>query len=425
MTRLAELRRLATALGRCAGNGFDPEVLKSLRKRAFTNSMIGSFRTCKRKFRNRYLLQLSTQQTKGALVTGDVAHNLLEALYLGADESSRYVIMSEWARAKVRVTEDRVNNGENSSFLGAEEKYSAIKKVEEDSFDAGKMAHEIVNHYAETQYLLDKDRYEVLWTEVTFNVPFVSRSGDRHPNWRYLGKWDMVVFDKVTGRVLIWDHKTTTFTPRDVIDEYQASSQPVGYLYAGKYLASAACKPRGFEKVTRDHIRNKEGLAAKLVHQTRPDAPFWPSDLPAPDGFVLNVIRKKVPVEPEPLKKGGLSKSRGTDTTPELYMRAINRHGLDPNDYMDVLGALKVKGNRFFARNEINISNETLLEWTESVRAELEDINRCERDQERFTKNPGQCNVFSRCSYHTMCWGDEEEAKKHLYHKPIHSELLG
>lgn len=65
-------------------------------------------------------------------------------------------------------------------------------------------------------------------------------------------------------------------------------------------------------------------------------------------GVIYNVARKKIPEEPEPLKKGGLSKAKDIDTTRDLYLSAIHRHGLNPDAYADVLEQLSTK--KFFHR---------------------------------------------------------------------------
>jgi CRISPR/Cas system-associated exonuclease Cas4 (RecB family) len=71
------------------------------------------------------------------------------------------------------------------------------------------------------------------------------------------------------------------------------------------------------------------------------------------DGVMYNLLRKKLPTVPEELKTGGLTKRKNISTTYDVYMKEIIRLGEDPADYVEILGILKEKKNRFFQREPV------------------------------------------------------------------------
>lgn len=80
------------------------------------------------------------------------------------------------------------------------------------------------------------------------------------------------------------------------------------------------------------------------------------------DGVLYNLLRKKIPVVPEELKRGGLTKRKNIDTTYDIYMAALRRLGEDPAEYQEVLERLQEKGNRFFHREPVFRSQEEIRE---------------------------------------------------------------
>lgn len=75
-----------------------------------------------------------------------------------------------------------------------------------------------------------------------------------------------------------------------------------------------------------------------------------------PRGIIWDMAKKKLPVQPQLLAKGGLSKNSKIDTTYELYSQAIEDNDLDPDDYSDMLEMLKTKENNFQRRVSLPFS---------------------------------------------------------------------
>lgn len=67
-------------------------------------------------------------------------------------------------------------------------------------------------------------------------------------------------------------------------------------------------------------------------------------------GVVFNELRTKPPAIPALLQGGGLSQRKNIDTDYATYYREIQRHGLDPEPYADLLHRLRHNEGRFFRR---------------------------------------------------------------------------
>lgn len=394
-------------------------------KRLFTNSMLGAWRTCKAKYRWSYIEELAPLKVSRPLRYGDLVHLLLQHMYLGVELEDLWPIAETWVTEKVDQVVTTLQESRWANVLAPEEVIRLPLETEAEARGIFDEVKGIVTHYHSTQYAEDKDKLEPLLVERRFEVPFVDRYDRRHKTWRYSGKWDLIARYRDSGRILIIDHKTTINQPQNEAMNFNLSTQPVAYSYAGLYLATLPMKS-DLAKVT----LADEGLRRQAEKAIEPDAPFWPKDIPPPDGFAVNVIRKKVPKKPPLLKsktkdgKPRISKAQGVDTTHELYLEAILENGLNPDDYQDVLDRLEKRGDVFHYREELAVGPEELRRWVEETRIELENIQRAERDPANHcTRTSGACNVFSLCPYHPLCWGDEQAARGAFRHRPAHAEL--
>lgn len=389
------------------------------RKRLFTNSMLNAWRKCKRKYRLTYIEELQRMRLRKPLYYGDLAHRLLELMYLGCSLEHIKKASEEWISAQ--VNEVGLSVKENDYFHIVDGVYSLIDETELEAKSIASDVMELIEYYFHAIYPAEKEKWEVVFSEQRFNVPFIDRNNCRHKTWRYAGKWDMVARDRASGRVIIIDHKTTSLDPVTEVGNLSLSTQPVAYTYAATYLS--AIHRTGKEQYKLDVVSNEE-------YSINTDEPMWPLEIEVPHTFRLNVIRKKIPKKPEVLKKKGkggtllLSKSKGIDTTFDLYMEAIRDNGLNPDDYADVLRRLEKKPFNFCVSEEVPIGPDEIIRWVGETRAELEDILRVEKDLDHLaTRNPSQCNVFGVCSYAPLCWGDEKQARALFRRVPAHSEL--
>lgn len=171
---------------------------------------------------------------------------------------------------------------------------------------------------------------------------------------------DIVVEDRRTGLLWPWDHKTRkNFESSDgmlldpQLTNYYTALQIMGY------------KPLG--------------------------------------GVCYNELRTKPPAIPSLLKSGALSKRKNIDTDVYTYMRAIKKHGLDPNDYADILRHIaKNEPERFFRRVKLpkdppmlkTMQHELIISAREMATAES-------RGEFRRTFQPRNCKWD--CDFKSLC----------------------
>lgn len=388
-------------------------------KRIATNSMIATAKRCRRKLLFAYGEEIKPARTPASLSFGSLFHLLYRELLRRGEDVAFEVVVERW-RAE-RLDRARLHQQQVEDRFGIKDE-GILTAAEQQCDKHAVLAFDLIRHYRDSVWMAERDTYEVIWLEQRFSVPLTTRDDKRHPVWRYDGKWDAVIRDKGTGRVKVRDVKTTVRSPADFAMLMELDTQPIGYLYAATWL-SIVDRPECTLKEWRVPNLSKTAAGEKAI---APDFPYWPTDLATPSAFEVEVVRKKVPKEPPPLKRGGLSKAQNVDTTPELYRRAIDRHGLDPADYADVLARLEKRGNAFHYRNEVNVGAAEIKRWSEETRHVLGDLSMLMRHPERAYRADSmtcQNQYGRRCEYHPLCYGDEELARADFVHVPKHSEL--
>lgn len=158
------------------------------------------------------------------------------------------------------------------------------------------------------------DNLEFIALETPFTVPLRNHRGQKSRKIVLSGRMDGVVRVKSDNTVWIWEIKTTRS-----IKELQRSlandPQTGAYIYAAQQLFKVE-----------------------------------------PQGVLYNVLRKKVPTEPEVTTSGLLTRRTNLDTTAAAYVAAIRKHHPDWSreliweTYGGTISSLFEQGNSFFAR---------------------------------------------------------------------------
>ena len=204
---------------------------------------------------------------------------------------------------------------------------------------------------------------EIIDTEHHFMVPILSPDGEMVAVFR--GSIDMVTKDD--SGYWLWDHKTVSSFNGGWEAQNHLSRQFRRYAWA-----------------------------------------WWQETGDMPAGFIVNGLRKKLPVIPKTLKSGCLSTDKRIDTTLETYLKAIRDNNLDPGDYAEILEILEAKGNTFFRRDVIYFNE---LEIKEAG-AELYNIYKLMNSGTPPIKSPSPlCTKLRPCAYRSLCVEDSPEAR--------------
>lgn len=127
-----------------------------------------------------------------------------------------------------------------------------------------------------------------------------------------------------------------------------------------------------------------------------------PMTFKAPNGVggaIYTMIRRKVPAGVGLLKRGGLSTTKNMDTTPEVYLAAIRRYKLDPEEYSDHLQLLASR--EWIRREVIPYEAPRVDQFRHHLKEEFGDIVRCHDSGEWYPAPQFDCARM--CQFGPLC----------------------
>lgn len=259
------------------------------------HSEVKDFLRCRQLWHYRWVEGLRPKSFEGqrALNVGTVMHKFLQAFYEGLKELQNSV-----GKPLVDVL--------NTAFEKARNVFEQLGGEDEEVLD---LIQQIASHYVRVYAEKDLWDWRIVAVEQPFEFDYSMRGLWYVP---YAGTIDLIVEDS-DGLLWVVDHKFTSS-----LDTYEQVApydrQITRYLWA--------------------------------VQQMYPNRQVA--------GFIYNLIAKAVPQKPKVLKNGQLSKDMRIKTTYEVYLQAIKEHGLNPDDYADILEHLRMQRNPFFRRVEVH-----------------------------------------------------------------------
>lgn len=277
------------------------------------------FKECRRRWDYSSLSRQAIEPNRPAVALwfGTGIHHVLEMLYSrrkeGVVDGEEEFVVAEWTDWSEKDIE-RIKESQHGQLW--DEQLQALQ----DMTDLGReMLKGYVQWSSKVDFKAPEGFKEVLYTEKEFAVwvpgedgepyHFTDGNGQQWEIW-LVGRLDLFVED-YDGRIWVVDHKTS----KDRLDKENLvlDDQMTMYIWAAQ------------------RILQKE------------IAGCW-----------YNVLRKKLPVVPKVLASGkGLSKDKSIDTTPEVYLQAIEDNGFDPADYSEILNLLENKDTGFFSRERV------------------------------------------------------------------------
>jgi len=364
-------------------------------RRLLTNSMRRTFTQCRRKYFFVYPERLSPIVTAPPLSFGQLVHDCLEDFHINKNVLFDHV-MNAW---------EIKHHAEVDAAAGSNE----YADVDHDKIaDLRKLATGMMQGYVQ-RYANDLNTWRILACEKPFRYPISTfKSGTRgrsSATWDFGGKIDLLFADQDGSWIL--ENKTTQETDKDKYETtLMLDTQPIGYVWG----------------------------AEKLIQEMG-----WPPLR----GIIYNVLRKKLPADPHPLKckscKGsgqptkkaqkeghtscptcnatgvvGISTKQSTDTTVEKYVAAIRSYphlDINDKDYEDVISMLTSRGDRFFWRFWHPVSLQDIEDWERETYQITRDIDTCEA----FYRNVSACSVNGRkCPYRRICLEDDPIARRNF-----------
>lgn len=393
-------------------------------KRLATNSMINAYKKCRRKYMFRYIDGIEPIRRSVAANFGAIFHKLYHEIMAGNGDDSRLESMvSQWVS---RLIEEQKRLSATTGRLALSSIVSDYSDLKEEAIKIGKNALELAQYHRDNTWKKDGDRFQVIFAEKNFSIPLINRGDQRHKVWRFVGRWDLVVWDKLADVVIVRDLKTTAGNPSDTANTLSIGTQPIAYLLAAKYLD--AVRPKSaHERKRREKARQSWSNEGRSEHiDLQFDGPDWPDCLPKTVVFEHELIRKKLPAKPVPVKDGSRLSRQITDTTAEIYRAAIAENGFNSADYAEILDNLEHRGPAFHLRQQVTVDDTEISRWEEETRMVLEEIQAFERAPGRaYRTSPDICRRdYGRpCEYLSLCYGDPGLERENYKTRQIHAEL--
>lgn len=121
---------------------------------------------------------------------------------------------------------------------------------------------------------------------------------------------------------------------------------------------------------------------------------------PKPTGVLWDYLRTKAPTIPKLLANGkGLSQAKDIDTTYDVYMDEIIKHGFDPADYAETLERLNRRSEAFYKRVYMPAPNTILKPLIQDVADTAREIQMLGE----YSKTRNITKDCSWCSYYAIC----------------------
>lgn len=384
--------------------------------RVLTNSESESF-ACERLWFFRYIEGLTSSLTPAPLRQGSLVGRGIEAWVRSGSrmtiEQIDELVLAPWAEARrhhFEVTGDETAWTKDSEIL-----------VESRAMLAGYLRH----------WASDADEWETLAVEAQVarwlvhpitGRPIVDwlvdgrrygadKPGRRRRRWAFGGKIDRLVRRRSDQRVWLMETKTTKETNLDsYVRKLHFDPQIRGYAWALANPTNALTDA----VLSRDTVREDEATGDILRGYKV-------------EGVIYDVLRKAVPVIPQPIKKGDRLPAASTlTTTRELYLQALLRHGFDPDSEKNATQLEALEGVRFFQREAYPFTDVEIEDF--GVSAAWRALTMI--DAERRPFHPRQTRVcsFLGCpgNFESICMEDGPMARRSFMKQTIrHPELTG
>ena len=311
-------------------------------KRIFTNSELSNYQHCPQKWWFNYNQLLSPNYPKDCLVFGILIHECLD-MYYSKNKDIKAVL--GYIKDTIMEQIDQCSDEVKIQSYG----------------EMLNLAQSMLQMYH--QFAIINDDFEVIESENSHIVPVVTNTGRASNAFDYKFRLDQLV--KRKDQLWIHEFKTALMIDKNYISNLMLDEQMSRYIWA-------------MEK----HLNKKI------------------------EGVIYSVLRKKIPVKPEILKKGGLSLRKDIDTTYDIYLNAIKEKNLEIDPYRQMLAILHNKGNTFVMREMVLRNQREKNECEERLYTLCKTLN---TDAPVYKCPDRDCTW--KCDYRSLCIEDTPEAR--------------
>jgi len=439
---------------------------------------MGTFRSCRQKWKFAYGDLLKPRRTARPLAVGTAIHAGLGHCYRHMMAVQTGGRISE-AAIEAGLGAGDAPTGDALSTLAVEvmrrslaiylqELWDAVTRatsadvvdrIIEESELASAEAESAVVRFAEAFLEEDFRRYKIVAVEQPFHVPLVNAAGHRTSLITASGVWDGVKYDPDVGDFLLDEHKSTSGDAHAAEKKLDMDPQTTGYIYA---LAEALRRigPK------RSGMPPHEALAWALRNLASGERPLGHrGPMPRVGRVLYNVVRKQGPKEPTVNKDGTVS-TAACDTTPAIYRAALGEQftrlattGGEPEFLVKARAAFSAKpttanaervtknaarwdelqrrqitradslpsSERYVMRHEVFHGSDLVERWRRETFADAALLRRAAAGTHPITRNPEHCNPqgsFS-CAYRSLCIDDTPEGRAEFdVRGSVHAEVV-
>lgn len=340
----------------------------------FTSSLAKTARSCRRKYRLKYVDGLTPVARVLTLFFGTMAHRALEAWWLAKKAG---LPVDAWLDAAIAQTLE-----------------TDIEPIE-----AARCRVMLVGYH-----LRWKDEpFDVLAVEAEFRGDLVNpKTGKASKTWQLAGKIDVIIRDRRDGLVYLVEHKTSSedVSPgSDYVKRLKMDGQVSTYFEGGRLLGydiagciyDVLCKPKHeLRQVPElDEHGNKQVFDSE-GNRVRTAQGKWRQTPDSAQGFVL--------------------KSR-EETLDEFTARVGEAVALEPDAYF---------ARPMVVRLEAELNESLTDTWELAQGLQYDEV------KGRYPRNPDSCVSFGRtCPYFAVCCGEASVDDQRLFARTdqVHSEL--
>lgn len=325
-------------------------------------SAFQTWQKCEQKYYFQYVRKLRPRDQFLAPALGRILHTYLEYYYEGLKEN--FSADDSHLAALLKTSEKfipEIRGYVNVALATGNE------QMAKDLNDLSTIAGRIAQRYFIARGKADAERYKVIHVERWLNLPIFD-------GIHSTGVADLVTQDLETGRINLWEHKSTQNVPQDSVRlrDFQTMLYAVKLRWLGEAII---------------------------------------------DSVVWNYMRTREPTVPEVLKSGQVTKRKDLDTTWEVYSQALSDAGVvDLEDYTEMKERLFDRERTiFFPRYEQvivvseNVLMDDYIEESKRMRQAREDWEAGRsKPIKTISRDCDYCEFFRICQA-SLTGGDEED----------------